>query len=125
MISAALSLLITFLGSVLFCGIYLHFAKRWKILDVPNERSSHERPTPSGGGLPLMLAFISGAALSFGIGVFWSPLYGTVLSGAIFLTVLGVADDNWTLSVRLRFFAYGLCCVLVASDRPRRQEVTK
>jgi Fuc2NAc and GlcNAc transferase len=37
------------------------------------------------------------------------------LSGAIFLTVLGVADDKWALSLRLRFFAYGLCSVLVAA----------
>ncbi|MFT5710449.1 MAG: Fuc2NAc and GlcNAc transferase [Halioglobus sp.] len=62
-----------------------------------------------------MLAFFLGAALLFGSGVFWYPPYGFVLVGALFLTVLGVADDNWTLSVRLRFFAYGFCCVVVAA----------
>jgi Fuc2NAc and GlcNAc transferase len=113
--STAFYILMTTIFSALLCGFYLRVAKRWNILDIPNERSSHERPTPSGGGLPLMLAFFFGVAFSFGIGIFWSPLYGAVLSGAIFLTVLGVADDNWTLSVRLRFFAYGLCCVLVAA----------
>ncbi len=115
MTSAALSIAITFICSALFCGIYLQVAKRWKILDVPNERSSHERPTPSGGGLPLMLAFFVGAALLFGVGVFWSGPYSFVLIGSLFLTVLGVADDNWALSVRLRFFAYGFCCVVVAA----------
>jgi Fuc2NAc and GlcNAc transferase len=113
--SAVLPLLITFICSALFCGMYLRFAKRWNMLDVPNERSSHERPTPSGGGLPLMLAFFLGAILLFGVGVFWSAPYSFVLTGALFLTVLGVADDNWTLSVRLRFFAYGFCCVVVAA----------
>ena len=115
MTSAAAHLLITLVCSALFCGIYLWFAKRWKILDMPNERSSHEQPTPSGGGLPLMLAFFLGALLMFGSGVFWYPPYGFVLLGALFLTVIGVADDNWTLSVRLRFFAYGFCCVVVAT----------
>lgn len=115
MISTILSLLITFICSALFCGIYLHFARRWKILDVPNERSSHERPTPSGGGLPLMLAFFLGTVLLYGTGVFWSSPYSFVLTGALLLTALGVADDNWTLSVRLRFFAYGFCCVVAAA----------
>jgi Fuc2NAc and GlcNAc transferase len=35
--------------------------------------------------------------------------------GALFLTLLGAADDSWTLSVRLRFFAYGFCCVVASA----------
>jgi len=103
-------LAITLVSSVLFCGIYLRLARRWQILDVPNERSSHQRPTPKGGGLPLMLAFFLGLVLNFGDAIFLSSQYSVVLAGALFLTVLGVADDRWNLSVRLRFFAYGLCC---------------
>ena len=34
---------------------------RWAVLvDVPNARSSHVRPTPRGGGLGILLAFAAG-----------------------------------------------------------------
>ena len=97
MTSPVLSILLTFACSTLFCGVYLRLARRWRILDVPNERSSHEQPTPRGGGLPLMLAFFLGLAWVFGLSVFWSSQYSAVLLGALFLTLLGAADDNWTL----------------------------
>ncbi len=115
MTSPALTVLLTFVCSALFCGVYLRLARRWQILDVPNERSSHEHPTPRGGGLPLMLAFFLGVAWVFGLSVFWSSQYSAVLVGALFLTLLGAADDSWTLSVRLRFFAYGFCCVVASA----------
>ncbi len=113
--SPALWIVFTFLCSALFCGVYLWLAKRWQILDVPNERSSHESPTPKGGGLPMLLAFFVGVVAMFGLSVFWSSPFGAPLAGAAFLTLLGVADDSWALSVRLRFFAYGFCCVVVAA----------
>ena len=115
MSATALSIMLTFVCSALFCGVYLRLALRWKIMDVPNERSSHQHPTPRGGGLPLMLAFFLGVALVFGPSVFWSSQYSAALQGTLFLTLLGLVDDNWTLSARPRFFAYGLCSVLVAA----------
>ena len=115
MISSVLTVVLTFVCSALLCGMYLRLARHWQILDVPNERSSHEHPTPRGGGVPLMLAFFVGVAWVFGPSVFWSSPYSAVLVGALFLTLLGAADDRWTLSVRLRFFAYGFCCVVVSA----------
>lgn len=115
MSATALTVMLTFVCSALLCGVYLRLARRWQILDVPNERSSHEHPTPRGGGLPLMLSFFFGVALVFGPSVFWSSQYSAVLLGTLFLTLLGLVDDNWTLSSRLRFFAYGICSVLAAA----------
>jgi len=112
--ATSLSILFTFVCSALLCGVYLHFARRWQILDMPNERSSHENPTPKGGGLPLMLAFLLGVTLVFGLPVFWSSQFSAVLVAALFLTLLGVVDDSWVLSVRLRFFAYGFCSIVVS-----------
>ena len=110
-----LAIVLTFACSALLCGIYLHFARRWHIVDIPNARSSHQKPTPKGGGLPLMLAFFIGVGLVFGPSIFWASYYSAIFWGAGFLTLLGVVDDNWILSVRLRFFAYGLCSVLTSA----------
>lgn len=109
------AVLLTFLLSALLCGVYLHLARRLQLLDQPNERSSHHRPTPHGGGVPLMLALALGIALAvFWYGPWWET-YLVLLVGAQFLMLLGVFDDLRGLSVPLRMVLYGLCCLLLSS----------
>jgi UDP-N-acetylmuramyl pentapeptide phosphotransferase/UDP-N-acetylglucosamine-1-phosphate transferase len=75
---------------------------RFRVLDLPNPRSSHATPTPRGGGLaivPLLLLAWTGAALV------WIPQAGglwAVLAGAVILAVISVADDLKGLSMALR-----------------------
>jgi Fuc2NAc and GlcNAc transferase len=107
-------LLLTLVISVALCGIYLRLARHMQLLDQPNERSSHHRPTPHGGGVPLFLAFALGLGLS---GYWYGPIPGNylvLLLAALFLMLLGAMDDVWGLSVRLRMALYGLCCLLTA-----------
>lgn len=94
----------TFLGSLLACGLYLRLAKSWKILDQPNERSSHREPTPHGGGLPLLLAF----ALGFTLAAPWVFELNWIFFAAIFLMFVGVFDDVRGLPVTVRFLLYTL-----------------
>ena len=42
--------------------IISRFAFQWGLVDRPNERSSHSRPTPKGGGLGILAVFV-GASL--------------------------------------------------------------
>ena len=58
------AVLTTLLLSVIFCGLYQQFARARQFLDVPNERSSHLHPTPTGGGVALLSAFTLGLLLS-------------------------------------------------------------
>ena len=101
------------LSSVL-CGLYLLLARRWRILDTPNERSSHQSPTPHGGGLPLMLALAVSLPLAVWCYGPWGPGFASLAGAAFFLMLLGVADDLRGLSVRLRMALYGWCCLLAA-----------
>lgn len=101
---------LTLLLSAALCGAYLLLARRWQILDRPNERSSHQMPTPHGGGVPLLLAFAAGLAISGN----WSTPYLLLAGVALVLMLVGIVDDLRGLSVRLRFAAYGLCSLLVA-----------
>jgi Fuc2NAc and GlcNAc transferase len=107
--------LATFLLSILLCGVYLRLAGAWRILDTPNERSSHARPTPHGGGIALFSAFVLGLLLAI-------PLYGgwpepfTMLAGAaLTLAVLGIIDDLRGLPIGLRLLAYGAVCLWVSA----------
>ena len=105
-----ISLAVTLVLSALLCGLYLLLARRLQLLDRPNERSSHHLPTPHGGGVPLLLAFVAGLLLSAP----WSSAYQLLAGLALVLMVVGVLDDIWNLSVRLRMAVYVLCCVLLA-----------
>ena len=104
-------LVATALVSFLFCGVYLRLARRWQILDTPNSRSSHLRPTPHGGGVPMLLAFCFGLLLATAWMGPWPMVYQQLAGIALVLMLLGIADDVWSLSVRLRFAIYGLSCL--------------
>ena len=44
-----------FLMTVVGTGYFLKWLKKKSIYDIPNERSSHQNPTPVGGGLIIVL----------------------------------------------------------------------
>ena len=107
--------LVTLLLSVFLCGCYLALARRWRVIDRPNERSSHSVPTPHGGGLPLFAALLLGVALAAVSGLTWDTEYLVLLGLVMVLVATGVVDDLRGLPVGLRFVIYGLCA-LVATD---------
>ena len=110
-----IAVLVTVLLSVVLVGVYLQFARSRKIVDAPNERSSHSLPTPHGGGIALLLAFVLGLLLSAWLYGEWDKPFTLIAFAALFLMVLGVIDDHHHLSVRLRLALYGLVCLLVAA----------
>jgi len=103
--------LATLVMSALFCGLYLGLARRGRFLDTPNERSSHAAPTPSGGGVPLFLAFFIGLGAVFAAGALDGRTYTALAAAAGLLVALGVADDLRGLSVRIRLVLYTLTCL--------------
>lgn len=105
------ALLVTLLASFLFCWLYLRLARRWQLVATPNARSSHRLPTPHGGGAPLLLAFALGLSLAALWHEPWSAGYIVLAAVALLLMLLGIADDLWSLSARLRFALYGLSCL--------------
>lgn len=106
-----IAFLLTLTLSLAACGGYLLLARRWQILDLPNERSSHELPTPHGGGLPLYLAFFAGVAIATLTGWNVQAHYLIFLVTAAALVAIGVIDDFRGLSLRLRFVLYAMCCL--------------
>lgn len=107
-------LLLTLLASLLACGSYRRLALRLRVLDRPNERSSHQRPTPHGGGVPLFLACAFGMALCRVWYGPWDEVYVVVMAAALLLMLTGVIDDLRGLSVGARMGIYGLLCLAVA-----------
>lgn len=72
------------------------------IIDVPNHRSSHVRPTPRGGGLACLLGVLAALVLAYAAGraVPW-----VAAGAAIALALVGFADDRFDLAPPLRLGA--------------------
>ena len=77
-----------------------------RLLDSPNERSSHSSPRPRGGGLSFVLVSSFASALSLMSRVLSSSNSSALIAApliALPLAFLGYLDDRHNLSVGLRF----------------------
>ncbi len=87
---------------------------RLKLEDTPNERSSHSKVTPKGGGIGILVSFFLAAIwLNFPILV-WLP--------AVVLSLISLLGDRIELSPRWRliaqFVAAGIACSQIARNWP-------
>jgi len=100
-----------FVLSVCVIGVLIPIAIRVDLVDAPSARKRHKGEVPLVGGLAI---FASLAPLSLVL-PFWQAQAGNwlILLGVPLLLV-GIADDRWQISVRMRF-AVEICCALVAA----------
>jgi Fuc2NAc and GlcNAc transferase len=97
-------LLAAALISFLLVCLALILARRHSIVDRPGDRQSHTRPTPTGGGLGIIVALaIASLAFSHFHGMDYRWLM-VIIPGALLLSVVGWLDDRQPLSNRIRLF---------------------
>jgi glycosyltransferase WbpL len=96
-----------------YIGVYQirRYAEKRQWLDHPNERSSHEVPTPRGGGLAIVVVVL-GTGLWFVIEAGFSKGVIYILGGLI-IAWLGWRDDLHSLSPRLRFVVQGIVAAIL------------
>lgn len=89
------------------------------ILDIPNARSAHLTPTPRGGGLGVVVAFVAGMVVLFQAADFAriaERQFLGVIAAAIAIAGVALWDDMRHLSARLRLGAQaGAAIVALAS----------
>ena len=97
----------SFFPLVLFSGLallscigtklYINYARKKAILDIPNERSSHTLPTPRGGGVVFVALFLAVVLLC----PFFFPreasLWLALSGGGLAVAAIGWIDDRNTL----------------------------
>ena len=92
-------------------GVVLRLLESRAILDEPNPRSSHERPTPRGGGIAVMgvilPAWAAIALFEADGGTAW-----VVLAGATLLAALSWVDDLRGLRASARLAVHALAVAL-------------
>lgn len=109
--------LVCVLASWLLTSLVRRYALKYAVLDLPNSRSSHQVPTPRGGGVgiigPIIVALL--AAPMAGVSrVFCAA--GAVAIGLV--AALGWIDDHRSLSVRTRLAGHlgaGLVVAAIAA----------
>ncbi len=88
----------------------------WPILDHPNSRSAHATPTPRGGGVGVVLAFLAGMLVLYRVADFAriaDRQFLGVIGAAVAIAGVALVDDARHLPARLRFAAQ-LAAALVA-----------
>ena len=95
------AVLISWLSAV----VTYYLVSNLRALDIPNERSSHTRVTPRGGGVAIVAGFLIGISLIQAVGdktpIYTQYFFGFLLSG-LMLAVISFYDDFHTVSFRFK-----------------------
>jgi UDP-N-acetylmuramyl pentapeptide phosphotransferase/UDP-N-acetylglucosamine-1-phosphate transferase len=81
------------------------------MVEIPNERSMHEIPTPKGGGIAITLTWYIGITLLFYWGVIERSLYFALLSG-IMIALVSLIDDIKGLKPIIRLIVHFITAIL-------------
>src|SRR4051812_36564584 len=102
--------------SAALTGLVRSAAERSNLLDIPNDRSSHTRPTPRGGGVAIVLASLAGFAALWILGRLGGSALAALAAGGIPVALIGLLDDRRAVPARLRLavhFAAALAALLI------------
>ncbi|MGL4315376.1 MAG: MraY family glycosyltransferase [Pseudomonas sp.] len=81
------------------------------VLDMPNYRSSHTRPTPRGGGVAIVLGFFLGLFLLFYLGIVAAGPFGALLGSGGLVALVGFLDDHRPIAVYWRLLTHFIAAV--------------
>jgi Fuc2NAc and GlcNAc transferase len=110
-----------FIVALLLAGFLTGWLRRYalaaSLIDIPNARSSHQLPTPRGGGLSIVIVFLLGLLSLFCLDlVTVSALWAFLGAGSI-VAITGFLDDHghiaarWRLLVHFSAASWGLYCL--------------
>jgi UDP-GlcNAc:undecaprenyl-phosphate GlcNAc-1-phosphate transferase len=76
------------------------------VMDTPNARKAHSRPTPKGGGVGVVVAFMLGISVLYGFAEFSrlaDPYFRGVIVASAAIAVVAFLDDlrDWPFTVKL------------------------
>jgi Fuc2NAc and GlcNAc transferase len=93
-----------------------------RLVDLPNERSSHSRPTPRGGGLALTVMHLLGILAATLLGVVPVGLAVALLGGGSLVAFIGFLDDHRHVPALVRllchFVAFGWAIWWIGAQGP-------
>ena len=105
-------LVVVFFIAYVLSGVIRNYAIKNSLLDIPNERSSHQIATPRGGGIAIVIAFylfvlMVSAQYSFSNNDFWK-----FMIPGLFIAIVGFWDDHGHIQPVWRLLAHFSCAIL-------------
>lgn len=92
----------------------IHYLSKQGVVDIPNERSSHSRPTPSGGGIVIVSVLIVLMVVS--IMAEDNNLSFVYLGVVLVIALMNLLDDTLHLPIFLRFIIQIIAACLIVYD---------
>lgn len=87
------------------------YALAKSLMDIPNERSSHAVPTPRGGGVAIVVAFILALPALYSSGLLDVNLFYALLGSGLLVALIGFADDHGHIAARWRLLGHFVAAV--------------
>ena len=76
------------------------FGFKLRLIDIPTTRSSHQKKTPKGGGVGILVAFVISALFLSISPSFWLP--------SLFISLLSIYGDRYEISPKVRLILHFL-----------------
>lgn len=127
--------MLAFVSLLMFClflsitmtGLLRRYAQT-RLLDQPNHRSSHQVPTPRGGGMAIVATFLLAAPLFVTLiplpsGISQSS-FALIWVAALGIALVGFIDDHISLKPRTRLIVQSMAAALVVSAVDGLPELT-
>jgi Fuc2NAc and GlcNAc transferase len=102
------SFILFFVISALITGSSRKLLGRHGLMDLPNDRSSHVVPVPRGGGVGIVVAFLSAVAWAFEKAFIPGQLAWALIGGGLAIAVVGFLDDRFRLPAWPRIVVHSL-----------------
>jgi Fuc2NAc and GlcNAc transferase len=93
-------------ASVVLTALLRRYALACCLVDVPNKRSSHRVPTPRGGGVAIVLTFLSGLPVLAWAGRLEFPVMVALFGAGVLVAMVGFLDDLGHIAACWRLLAH-------------------
>ncbi|MFK3774636.1 glycosyltransferase family 4 protein [Pseudomonas sp. NPDC089406] len=92
--------------SLAMTALLRRYALARSIIDIPNARSSHSLPTPRGGGVAIVVAFLLALPLLVWGGLLDSAALFALFGAGLLVAVIGFMDDHGHIAARWRLLGH-------------------
>lgn len=112
LIQALAAFIVPLITVLLITPLVIKFAIKFGAIDKPNERKVHENIMPRLGGLAIFIGVIAGY---FAAGLYNEKIM-TISAGAILIVIIGILDDKYELSAKVKFAGQILVGALIVQS---------
>jgi Fuc2NAc and GlcNAc transferase len=98
-------------ASFVLCAAARWYALHAQVMDHPTTRSSHVQPTPRGGGIGFVVAYMGAVLALYGAGLLAFDLMLALVGAGTAVSAIGFVDDHRHVAARYRFLVHVIAAV--------------